>query len=255
MPTEHRYPDWRDLIADAGRIGLDALVIALPDRLHVEAALAAVETGLPILLEKPAATTAEDLESLAAAARDHKARIWISHVMRYQSFWLAIRGVVESGAIGRLVTMRVEENIGFWHFAHSYVRGNWRNLATSSPMVLAKTCHDLDIIRWFAGRVARLGRQRGLAPVLPARARARGRAGVLPRRVPGGGLVPVLCARAITLRPLRVETAGRWRCSATTRARRAGWRRCGAGRTGGACSTRTTTWWTTSRPWSHFPAA
>ena len=151
VPTEHRYPDWRDLIADAGRIGLDALVIALPDRLHVEAALAAVETGLPILLEKPAATTAEDLESLAAAAREHKARIWISHVMRYQSFWLAIRGVVESGAIGRLVTMRVEENIGFWHFAHSYVRGNWRNLATSSPMVLAKTCHDLDIIRWFAG--------------------------------------------------------------------------------------------------------
>ncbi|WP_205328219.1 Gfo/Idh/MocA family protein [Glycomyces sp. YM15] len=151
VPNEHRYPDWRDLVADAEAIGLDAFVIALPDRLHVPAALAAVDTGLPILLEKPAATTAEDLEALAAAARDRKARIWIGHVMRFQPFWLAIRRLVDAGAIGRLVTMRVEENIGFWHFAHSYVRGNWRNLAGSSPMVLAKTCHDLDIIRWFAG--------------------------------------------------------------------------------------------------------
>jgi predicted dehydrogenase len=151
LVNEHRYPDWRDLIADADRIGLDAIVIALPDRLHVAAALAAVATGVPILLEKPAATTPEDLEVLAAAARARKARIWISHVMRYQPFWLTIRRAVDSGAIGRLVTMRVEENIGFWHYAHSYVRGNWRNLAASSPMVLAKTCHDLDVIRWFAG--------------------------------------------------------------------------------------------------------
>jgi predicted dehydrogenase len=155
VPTEHRYPDWRDLVADTDRIGLDAIVIALPDRLHVAAALAAVETGVPILLEKPAATTPEDLEALAAAARDRKARIWIGHVMRYQSFWRTIRRVVDSGAIGRLVTMRVEENIGFWHYAHSYVRGNWRNLAGSSPMVLAKTCHDLDVIRWFAGEAPR----------------------------------------------------------------------------------------------------
>ncbi|MCD0443539.1 Gfo/Idh/MocA family oxidoreductase [Glycomyces sp. A-F 0318] len=151
VAAAHRYPDWRDLVADAASIGLDALVIALPDRLHLDAALAAVGTGLPILLEKPAATTPEDLEALAAAARESKARIWISHVMRYQPFWRTIRAVVDSGAIGRLVTMRVEENIGFWHYAHSYVRGNWRNLATASPMVLAKTCHDLDVIRWFAG--------------------------------------------------------------------------------------------------------
>ncbi|MFG3338520.1 Gfo/Idh/MocA family protein [Glycomyces sp. NPDC048151] len=151
VPAAHRYPDWRDLVADAAATGLDALVIALPDRLHIEAALAAVETGLPILLEKPAATTPEDLEALAEAARDRKARIWVSHVMRYQPFWLAIRRIVDSGAVGRLVTMRIEENIGFWHYAHSYVRGNWRSLAVSSPMVLAKTCHDLDVIRWFAG--------------------------------------------------------------------------------------------------------
>jgi predicted dehydrogenase len=151
VAAAHRYPDWQDLVGDAAAIGLDAFVIALPDRLHLDAALAAVETGLPILLEKPAATTPEALEALAAAARNAKARIWVGHVMRYQPFWRTLRTIVDSGAIGRLVTMRVEENIGFWHYAHSYVRGNWRNLATSSPMVLAKTCHDLDVIRWFAG--------------------------------------------------------------------------------------------------------
>ncbi|MEU5872329.1 Gfo/Idh/MocA family oxidoreductase [Glycomyces sp. NPDC047369] len=151
VDPERRYADWRSLVADADATGLDALVIALPDRLHVEAALAAAGTGLPILLEKPAATTEEDLDRLAAAARERKARIWIGHVMRYQPFWRTIRRVVDSGAVGRLATIRIEENIGFWHYAHSYVRGNWRNLATSSPMVLAKTCHDLDVIRWFAG--------------------------------------------------------------------------------------------------------
>ncbi|SDE46648.1 Gfo/Idh/MocA family protein [Glycomyces harbinensis] len=151
VPADRRYPDWRDLVADADAIGLDAFVIALPDRLHLDAALAAVGTGLPILLEKPAATTPEALEALAAAARETKARIWVSHVMRYQPFWRTIRSIVDSGVIGRLVTIRAEENIGFWHYAHSYVRGNWRNLASSSPMVLAKTCHDLDVIRWFAG--------------------------------------------------------------------------------------------------------
>ncbi|MQM25763.1 gfo/Idh/MocA family oxidoreductase [Glycomyces sp. NEAU-7082] len=151
VPEAHRYGDWRALAADADAIGLDAFVIALPDRLHVQAALAAAGTGLPILLEKPAATTEDDLEALAAAARRLHARIWIGHVMRYQPFWRTIRRLVDAGTIGRLATIRVEENIGFWHYAHSYVRGNWRNLASSSPMVLAKTCHDLDIIRWFAG--------------------------------------------------------------------------------------------------------
>ncbi|RRR96041.1 Gfo/Idh/MocA family protein [Glycomyces terrestris] len=151
VPAAHRYRHWRDLVADAAATGLDAFVIALPDRLHVPAALAAAEHGLPILLEKPAATTEEDLERLAAAARNLDAHIWVGHVMRYQPFWRTIRRLADSGAIGRLVTIRIEENIGFWHYAHSYVRGNWRSLAASSPMVLAKTCHDLDVIRWFAG--------------------------------------------------------------------------------------------------------
>jgi predicted dehydrogenase len=76
-------------------------------------------------------------------------------VLRFAPFWRAVRAVVAAGALGDLATIEVRENIGFWHFAHSFVRGNWRNAAESSPMVLAKTCHDLDLIRWLAGSAPR----------------------------------------------------------------------------------------------------
>ncbi len=147
----HRFDDWSALLADAPRLNLDAVIVALPDHDHVEPALAAAERRLAILLEKPAAATPADLDRLSAEARRLDARILVGHVLRYTPFWRTLHQIVTSGAIGRLLTIRHEENIGFWHFAHSYVRGNWRRSESSSPMVLAKTCHDLDLIRWFAG--------------------------------------------------------------------------------------------------------
>jgi len=146
-----RFDDWRPLLAAADRLHLDAVVVALPDREHVAPTLAAAELGLVVLLEKPAAVTPVDLETLADGARRLKARIGVGHVLRFTPFWQTVHAVVSSGAIGGLVTALIEENIGFWHFAHSYVRGNWRRADLSSPMVLAKTCHDLDLIRWLAG--------------------------------------------------------------------------------------------------------
>lgn len=151
LPLEHRYDDWKPLLADAGRLKLDGVIVALPDRDHVAPALEAARQGLAVLLEKPVSSTPEELDELAEGGRRLNARISVGHVMRYQPFWQTLHRLVQEGTIGRLITMRVEENIGFWHFAHSYVRGNWRDSSTSSPMVLAKTCHDLDAIRWFAG--------------------------------------------------------------------------------------------------------
>lgn len=151
VPPENRFDDWRSLLADAARLALDAVVVALPDSEHVEPALAAAELDLDILLEKPAASTPQDLRHLSFEARRLGARIFVGHVLRFTPFWRTLHEIVASGAIGGLLTIRHEENIGFWHFAHSYVRGNWRRADTSSPMVLAKTCHDFDLIRWFAG--------------------------------------------------------------------------------------------------------
>ncbi|WP_419707286.1 Gfo/Idh/MocA family protein [Promicromonospora sp. NFX87] len=158
--TAARYADWTGLVADLGRLRPDAVIVALPDALHVAAATAVAQrddhgVGLPMLLEKPAAPTLAALTDLAGVVRRTGARIAVGHVLRFAPFWRAVRAVVESGALGNLATIEVRENIGFWHFAHSFVRGNWRNAAESSPMVLAKTCHDLDLIRWLAGSAPR----------------------------------------------------------------------------------------------------
>ncbi|GAA4710962.1 Oxidoreductase family, C-terminal alpha/beta domain [Promicromonospora umidemergens] len=153
--TAARYPDWRDLVADLGRLRPDAVVVALPDALHVAAAAAVADAGLPLLLEKPAAPTLTGLTELAGVVRRTDARIAVGHVLRFAPFWRAVRALVEAGTLGDLATIEVRENIGFWHFAHSFVRGSWRSAAESSPMVLAKTCHDLDLIRWLAGAAPR----------------------------------------------------------------------------------------------------
>ncbi|WP_020015278.1 Gfo/Idh/MocA family protein [Promicromonospora sukumoe] len=153
--TAARYPDWRDLVADLAHLRPDAVLIALPDALHVPAAAAVADAGLPMLLEKPAAPTLTGLTDLAGVVRRTGARVAVGHVLRFAPFWRAVRAVVAAGSLGDLATIEVRENIGFWHFAHSFVRGNWRNAAESSPMVLAKTCHDLDLIRWLAGAAPR----------------------------------------------------------------------------------------------------
>ncbi len=150
VPTGARFDSWQTLLGSAEALDLDAVVIALPDREHVPPALRAAALGLPILLEKPAAVTREDLEELSAGAREHSARIAVGHVLRYTPFWRTVSQIASSEIFGKLITIRLDENIGFWHFAHSYVRGNWRRADEASPMVLAKTCHDLDLIRWLA---------------------------------------------------------------------------------------------------------
>lgn len=152
VPPENRFAHWSELMAETERIGLDAVVVALPDNDHVEPTVAAAERGLAILLEKPIAPDGRALRTLEERLADLKPRIAVAHVLRETAFWRSVQRVVSSGAIGDMVTIRAEENIGFWHFAHSYVRGNWRKEETSSPMALAKTCHDLDIIRWLAER-------------------------------------------------------------------------------------------------------
>jgi predicted dehydrogenase len=145
-----QYPDWRDLINDLPGLALDAAIVALPDSEHVEPAMALMRHGVPMLLEKPAASRPEELQRLAEAADELAGNVAVGHVLRFTPFWQTVRELVNTGMVGRLMTIELSENIGFWHFAHSYVRGNWKRAATSSPMVLAKTCHDLDLVRWLA---------------------------------------------------------------------------------------------------------
>ena len=148
IPDHRCFEDWRALLLEP-RLA-DGVVIATPDGMHVEPALAALMRGYDVLLEKPIAAEPREILRLQSAARDAEGTVTVAHVLRYAPFFQKIKELLDQGAVGRLVLMEHQENIGYWHFAHSYVRGNWRQSAVG-PMILAKACHDLDLLRWFAG--------------------------------------------------------------------------------------------------------
>jgi len=142
------FADWRELFA--GPRVADAVVIATQDRYHVDPAIAALEAGYHVLLEKPIAPGIDDVRRFADAVRRSDRVVSVAHVLRYMDFFRMMKHLTESGEIGDLVSILHNENVGYRHYAHSYVRGNWRNEAESSPMILAKSCHDMDIMRWIA---------------------------------------------------------------------------------------------------------
>ena len=132
------------------RLG-DVAVIATQDRDHVRLALPALEKGYHLLLEKPISPLLQECLALQQAAHRCGRIVTVAHVLRYTQIFSTVKRLLESGEIGRLIHMDLIENVAYWHFAHSYVRGNWRREEDSSPMILAKSCHDLDLLRWFAG--------------------------------------------------------------------------------------------------------
>jgi predicted dehydrogenase len=133
-----------------GRVA-DALVIATPDDAHVGPCLRALALGYDVLLEKPICLQESELELLLAAEAASEGRVTVCHVLRATAFFGAVRAVLDSGRLGRLVGIQHAENVAYWHYAHSFVRGNWRTSPPAAPFVLAKSGHDLDVLRWFAG--------------------------------------------------------------------------------------------------------
>jgi predicted dehydrogenase len=146
---DRAFADWRELLARE-RLA-DAVVIATPDREHAAPVIAALDRGYDVILEKPIAPTAGEVRAVAEAARDAPGSVTVAHVLRYTPFFSAVKRALDEGLIGELVTIEHAERIGYWHFAHSFVRGSWRREELASPMLLAKACHDLDVLRWLAG--------------------------------------------------------------------------------------------------------
>ena len=129
----------------------DALIIATQDRDHVRMCIKALELGYDILLEKPISPLEEELHALLEANKKYKRKIVVCHVLRYAPAFLKMKEILDSGAIGKVVCIDWLEQVAYWHQAHSFVRGNWRNDETTSPMIMAKCCHDLDLLQYYAG--------------------------------------------------------------------------------------------------------
>ena len=143
------FADWREVMEAPRRVA-DAALICLQDQDHREAAVAFAGRGYHILLEKPMAVTREDCEEIAVAVEAAGVMFAIGHVLRYTPYSRLLHRLIhQDRLIGRVVNMQHLEPIGFAHAAHSYVRGSWGNTARSSPLLLAKSCHDVDWILWM----------------------------------------------------------------------------------------------------------
>lgn len=153
IPSERRFASWQEMMERPQMA--EALVNSTMDRMHHDSTLGALEVGYHVLLEKPMATTAEGCVALVDAAIDAGRILQVCHVLRYTRFWRALHDTVASGELGRVISVDHRENVAYWHMAHSYVRGNWRRADSSSPMILAKCCHDMDILYWVLGKRVR----------------------------------------------------------------------------------------------------
>jgi predicted dehydrogenase len=147
---EHTSVDWQALAAQPKFA--DAVIIATPDRLHAEPAIAFAEMGYAILLEKPMATNEADCRRIVEAVQRNKKIFAVFHDFRYMNYTRRLKEIIGAGIIGDIVSIQHLEPVGFWHQAHSYVRGNWRNEAESTFMLMAKSCHDIDWLRYLIGK-------------------------------------------------------------------------------------------------------
>eukprot|EP00105_Crassostrea_gigas_P016703 XP_011434202.1 PREDICTED: uncharacterized protein LOC105333087 isoform X1 [Crassostrea gigas] len=145
------FKDWREVVEKEKFA--DCVIICTQDKLHKEPTVAFAKKGYHILLEKPMATTEEDCREIVRVCKENNVFLSVCHVLRYTPWVRKIKELIDSGAIGDVVNIQHLEPVGYWHFAHSYVRGNWHNESESSPSLLAKCCHDVDLVcHWMGER-------------------------------------------------------------------------------------------------------
>ncbi|KAK2793794.1 hypothetical protein FQN52_000746 [Onygenales sp. PD_12] len=171
------FGDWRDFVewevrrrerggkggdgkgGDGDEVVIDGVLVCTLDSMHREIIEGLAPLGLHVLSEKPLATGWEDCLGIYRALKTasgcpgeggKEAVFAIGHVMRYTPYNMMLHElVVEQGVVGEVVSVDHMESVGWWHFAHSYVRGNWRKESVTAPTLLTKACHDIDFLLWL----------------------------------------------------------------------------------------------------------
>ncbi|MGN6829549.1 Gfo/Idh/MocA family protein [Paucibacter sp. M5-1] len=149
LPLQHCFSSWEQVFAQPKMA--DAVIIATPDQLHTEPCLAALEMGYDVLLEKPIAPTEAECRLILAKAQQVGRIVGVCHVLRYTPYFRELKELLDAKMIGELISVQHLEPIEHVHMSHSYVRGNWRSSKTATPIILAKSCHDTDILQWLVG--------------------------------------------------------------------------------------------------------
>ncbi len=149
IPPERQFASWEDVIAVPKMA--DVVFNCTMDQMHYASGMAALAAGYDMLLEKPMTNTLAETVELVQSAERNGLFLQICNVLRYTPFFKTLHDILQSRELGDIVSVEHRENVAYWHMAHSFVRGNWRNEALASPMILQKCCHDLDILNWNLG--------------------------------------------------------------------------------------------------------
>lgn len=152
LSKEHCFADWQNVFTKEKFA--DAVIIATPDNLHLKPCLAALDAGYDVLLEKPIAGTEEECRELLHKANLTGRIVGVCHVLRYSAYFRELKEIIDAGTIGDIISVQHMEPIEQVHMSHSYVRGKWKNSKDATPIVLAKSSHDTDIIRWLVNSPA-----------------------------------------------------------------------------------------------------
>lgn len=150
IPAENRFKTWEDVF-NRPKFA-DAVIITTPDNLHYGPCMKALAMGYDVLLEKPISPSEKECRDILALAKKTGRIVAVCHVLRYAPYFVKLRELIQSKAIGEIVSVQHLEPIEHAHMSHSYVRGNWHNSKQTTPIILAKSCHDLDILRWMIGK-------------------------------------------------------------------------------------------------------
>lgn len=146
--SENCFESWEDVLELDKRVA-DIAIICTLDRDHFKVTMKALEQGYHVLLEKPMSPDPLECILMEKQAKKYNRQLTICHVLRYTDFWSTIKKVISKGEIGEIVSLQLNENVEIMHMSHSFVRGNWNNKEKSSPMILQKSCHDMDIISFI----------------------------------------------------------------------------------------------------------
>lgn len=131
----------------------DVVIIATLDNQHYLPTMHAIKAGYDIILEKPISMSLRETIEIGELGKQHPNQIIaVCHVLRHSPFFRKLKELVDQKVIGDVVNIQHNENVGYYHFAHSYVRGNWRNLKVAAPFIVAKSCHDLDILLYLLNK-------------------------------------------------------------------------------------------------------
>lgn len=150
IESGNRFKTWEDVFMRPKFA--DAVIITTPDNLHYGPCMKALQMGYDVLLEKPIAPTEKECRDILAMAQKTGRIVAVCHVLRYAPYFVKLREMLQSGVIGELISIQHFEPIQHVHMAHSFVRGNWHNSKETTPIILAKSCHDMDMLRWLVDK-------------------------------------------------------------------------------------------------------